>query len=294
MLTCNCKVARASARIEMEQRRGSPAVAAVAKSQLIPQQQSGDLVCDIFSDIMTLAEESQEDLKKISRRSQDLKKRVKKINDDDDVRLTFPQIWVESFCESSEDEDPQRTPPGAPRGVTEEEEGGGHHLLRHQQRVKKGPATATGFRARSKDKVIRSLHLTSCSTDVSFEGSLSASSSSTDDGGGESRQGSFQLISRENSADVEVKGDEGSRSSNFATGCSNDDSDPVLPDVTSCDQLNTTSSSEEELPEPPPAHPFRSPAADLIRDWLAQVEGHGFEPAVLQQGGSSIVCNSFG
>ena len=292
MLTCNCKVARASARIEMEQRRGSPAVAAVAKSQLIPQQQSGDLVCDIFSDIMTLAEESQEDLKKISRRSQDLKKRVKKINDDDDdARLTFPQIWVESFCESSEDEDPQRTPPGAPRGVTEEEEGGGHHLLRHQQRVKKGPATATGFRARSKDKVIRSLHLTSCSTDVSFEGSLSASSSSTDDGGGESRQGSFQLISRENSADVEVKGDEGSSSSNFAN---NDDSDQVLPDVTRCDQLNTTSSSEEELPEPPPPHPFRSPAADLIRDWLAQVEGHGFEPAVLQQGGSSIVCNSFG
>ena len=39
----------------------------------------------------------------------------------------------------------------------------------------------------------------------------------------------------------------------------------------------------EELPEPPPPHPFRSPTANLIRDWLARVEGHGFEPDVLQQ-----------
>ena len=100
----------------------------------------------------------------------------------------------------------------------EEEEGGGH-LLKRQQR--------STFASRSKDKVIRSLHLTSCSTDVSFEGSLSVGSSTDGgggEGGGESGQGSFQLISRENSADIDEVGEDlaaVASSSSILTKCNN-------------------------------------------------------------------------
>ena len=111
----------------MEPRNRASPVTAMAESKSRP---SDDLVCDIFSDIMTLAEDNKNKKGK---------------------RLTFPQIWVESICESSE----------------EDEDG----------------------EQRSRGEVIRSLHQTSsCSTDVSFEGSLSVGSS-TDSGGGGGEQG---------------------------------------------------------------------------------------------------------
>ncbi len=80
-------------------------------------------------------------------------------------RLTFPQIWVERVCESSEDED--------------------EDLLDAQraERRKNKKNLLLGS-TRPKDKVIRSLLLTS-SNDVSFE--------STSSSNGESRQSSFQL-----------------------------------------------------------------------------------------------------
>ena len=125
--------------VVMEPRnRASPVTAmAESKSRPNPHHQSDDLVCDIFSDIMTLAEDNKKKSKKVA----------------EEVRLTFPQIWVESICESSEEDD------------------------------------AEDGEQRSRGEVIRSLHQTSsCSTDVSFEGSLSVGSS-TDSGGGGGEQG---------------------------------------------------------------------------------------------------------
>ncbi len=97
-------------------------------------------------------------------------------------RLTFPQIWVESVCESSD----------------EEEVGGCEKRAKGSPRSPSSPSSLAASNCRHltgtrpKDKVIRSL-LTSCtSSDVSFESNSSSS-----------RQNSFQLSSRENSEELE-------------------------------------------------------------------------------------------
>ncbi len=88
-------------------------------------------------------------------------------------RLSFPQIWVESVCESSEEE---------------EEEGSDQHL----KDIKGGGLFSVHLTgARPKDKVIRSLVATCSSNDVSFESNSTSS-----------RQNSF----REDSVDLDCYG----------------------------------------------------------------------------------------
>ena len=230
--------------IKMEQqRRASPPLVVSRrspKSPLLLHPQS-DLVCDIFSDIMTLAEVG---VGKAGERGGDSDEDDED-EDDGDARLTFPQIWVEGFCESSDDDD----------------EAAAGHLLQRRQRAAAATAkkkeSSPGGPRRSKDKVLRSLLLTSCSTDVSFEGSLSSSSS------GESGHGSFQLNSRENSVESGLAASSSSRPS-------------------SGDDGGQPKHQPPDPPPPPPPHPFRSPTAALVHDWLARVERHGFGPAVLQ------------
>ena len=112
-------------------------------------------------------------------------------------RLTFPQIWVESVCESSSDDEDD--------GITIDLDlGKRKHLSPNSSDDSSGCGLATSRlrRGQGQAKVIRSL-LASCSTDVSFEApSLPSSNSSFSNSN--SRQNSFQLSSsssRENSVD---------------------------------------------------------------------------------------------
>ncbi len=100
-------------------------------------------------------------------------------------RLSFPQIWVESVCESSEEE--EEDDDNLQHGDNEEECLSGSSFSESSRRKRR----MLGL-LRPKDKVIRSL-LTSCSSnDVSFESNSTSS-----------RQNSFQLSSREESVDLE-------------------------------------------------------------------------------------------
>ena len=201
-----------------------------------------ELVCDIFSDILTLTTttttaasnnnnknhiktglssvEATESAIKSSSSSEVIeeeisaRKRIMIVQDEEaeDVRLSFPQIWVESFCDSSDDDEDEAADDGRIGMLTSSPS---------PTRVR--PATASPLssvvktssvnRSRSaKDKVLRSLVLASCSsTDVSFDRSLSLSSCAS------SRQNSFQLSSsNENSVDLGGLLDQASSSSSTA------------------------------------------------------------------------------
>lgn len=121
----------------------------------MPNSNLSDRGCDPISDILSLASGS---------------KRMSGIKKDQLVQsglMTFPQIWVESVCDESSDED-----------YDDEDD---------QNRLRR--------RSHDPSKSIRCL--SSSSTDVSFE---SASTSSLSPAS--TRQNSLQLMSRENSVEV--------------------------------------------------------------------------------------------
>jgi histone-lysine N-methyltransferase SETD7 len=234
-----------------------PAVTATARRSPHPQS---DLVCDIFSDIMTLAETASNS--KSSNGTSVKKKRTKKMSVENELeeagRLTFPQIWVESFCESSCGED-------------DDEDRHREHLL--QQKKCRGSGTGLNgkvtnrFNSRSKDKVIKSLQLTSCSTDDSFEGSLSVTSTSSDGSSSSSSGVGLGLGggSRQNSVDF----------SDIIS--SREETPPATSTVSTSTDVDLY--EEDGLGK---ATPFRDPLATTIQDWLSEMEAHGVDVGTLQ------------
>ncbi len=245
---------------------------------------SSDLVCDIFSDIMTLAEAPPAPLSAtkcgpaaVSTAAVALKRRKRSpaaAAPADSERLTFPQIWVESFCESSCGEDDDRVEESGD-GVEGDADAEGEHLLRrqrrdsHKSRRRRPPASMTKSTggSRSKEVVLRSLQLASCCStdaDVSFEGSSLSASSCSDLASGAisgSRQSSFQMSTRDNSIE-------------FAE-C------PPLPGpATEAHTVGTLDNgNESDLVDD---REFRTPLAAFVQEWLCEMEAHGVDVRTLQ------------